>query len=1198
MDHENYYDLENKINLIYNYNYNLNAKNCFSFDKITLGKIGLDDIKISLPDSNQESIEFYETTKSDVLNGRFKLLNYDEESKTILLKKYSNQFPVDVKINFYTNNKKIGSFDDKVNNDSLFSYLLSQLVLSKKTIHLLLPIINIDIKFSELEHFINNDSSYGIIKQLITNGNLLDVCCMQLREHFFKSITLDTYLKENKCAYKQLLFQVIHTLAVLQNEFDGFRHNNFTLKNIFIYLKRSSESYIEYDGFKSDKFYLPNSGFDIKIGNFEHAVIPKFYGMSNYSNPDIKFADQTNQYYDLFTFLNDLLEGTSTMSLYRDNNKCDADTKKFLDIVFPKHIRGLNNDKMTKNIIIARPVDLLYDKYFEDFRNKPSKNYVQETISNHQYITGKVIDTFMDSDNYSILGEQDKIKSTSTIMTNKNTRTIKEEGGKEIDIIRRNSEISHSGGKEKSKKILDDFDDEEIESKKKTSNRRVLKEEYTHTQTETENENTKIKRTNSNSKKLKGGSDKPEAMPYKAEKNNPFVSNDQRDTFKTRAAENPVREPPVILEQKLYDTSKIPPPKPQFPPAFIPLYDQDGNVANQILPYTHVKNQPPVQKVYNVNLTGPTANLTSINRVYEDVLPGNPYTFTALSIYERKQLIDFLRNSILDTTDGEEMTITGGKSSLLSYIKLMDINPYSLKKNPYLDLARNFLLYRAAYPIRYDDKNKFIGIGKPSMGINIRMYMMSLGDLRCKTINDHINADNFDLWREIKYYDWIRDEIIKRKVSPNFIAPILYKIDSESKIDWSKLDILRTKGYTNDTIKELKSNQQLINNKHELDVSKGLFQALIPNQFKTNTTVTVTATLNSINNKTSTKNEPLKPEEKEDLTINSGKMLLLLTEAPTSNIIQWSSSVYESFGSVKKMMSSGYHSPDVWKSILFQLVYACAVMEKKGIYMENFSLENNIYIKDIFSDPNAVGSWIYKIDDVEYYVPNFGYILLIDSKYTDIEIDRNLIKKPKSLNQKYKIYGSIYKENSDFDMPNIKTHIMTQFRSIIDPDNFRHNMKVKGGSNPPEEIIELVEKMWNNRNNFTSIKEYIPNYFGEYVHNRVGTLLTKTEVDNINMFSKPRFLDGNLMIWQKRYLEYEWVVYLGKLKTSTPNYAQNNGIKCRILTKLGNDYTETEVFNNTLYSYPENEKIYPETKRNRKYDESHIYETYSLDSIN
>ena len=63
----------------------------------------------------------------------------------------------------------------------------------------------------------------------------------------------------------------------------------------------------------------------------------------------------------------------------------------------------------------------------------------------------------------------------------------------------------------------------------------------------------------------------------------------------------------------------------------------------------------------------------------------------------------------------------------------------------------------------------------------------------------------------------------------------------------------------------------------------------------------------------------MKPEDKEDLTINSGKVLVLLTEAPTSSFIQWSSAIYEKFGSVKKMISTGHHTPDVWKSIIFQL---------------------------------------------------------------------------------------------------------------------------------------------------------------------------------------------------------------------------------------------------------------------------------------
>ena len=139
------YDLEDKIDLLYDYLYNVNNKNCFSLDKIIMGKIGLHDIKIPLPE-NSDDTEEYEKIKKDVMNGRFKLLSYNEDDMIILYKKYSDQFPVNIKICFYNSKSTIDSFDSPVNNDSIFSYLLSQLVLSNKTKHILLPIINVDVK--------------------------------------------------------------------------------------------------------------------------------------------------------------------------------------------------------------------------------------------------------------------------------------------------------------------------------------------------------------------------------------------------------------------------------------------------------------------------------------------------------------------------------------------------------------------------------------------------------------------------------------------------------------------------------------------------------------------------------------------------------------------------------------------------------------------------------------------------------------------------------------------------------------------------------------------------------------------------------------------------------------------------------------------------------------------------------------------
>jgi hypothetical protein len=185
-------------------------------------------------------------------------------------------------------------------------------------------------------------------------------------------------------------------------------------------------------------------------------------------------------------------------------------------------------------------------------------------------------------------------------------------------------------------------------------------------------------------------------------------------------------------------------------------------------------NQPPIQKVYNISLSSPFVNHTSISNVYEDTLPHEINALTSTTVNDRCQIITFLRNTLLDKQDGETMNVTGGNNTLLSYIKLLDVNPYT--KHQFSSLASDFLLYSAAYPIRFDVNSGKIILSKNAMGINLRIYMMSIGDLLIDTIDSRITRHHFDLWRELDYYEWVK-RIIRNKVSPNFISPILYKID-------------------------------------------------------------------------------------------------------------------------------------------------------------------------------------------------------------------------------------------------------------------------------------------------------------------------------------------------------------------------------------------------------------------------------------
>ena len=1076
------YDLNDRIKLIYDYLYNNNTKSCFTFNTIELGKISINDIKIPLPIDIQDEIDYYNINKTNVLNGRFKMLLYKDN--TILLKRYSDLFPVNMKISFYKNRDTINSLKNSINNESLFSYLLSYLVISKKTKHILLPLMNIDVNLVDIENIIDN-ITLSTIKNNILNGEIINICCLQLKEHFFRTQNLKDYILENKCNYKLLIFQVLHTLAVIQSNYNGFTHNNLKLDNILLYLKKDSNTYIEYEGFKDNKYYIPDTLFDIKITNFDNSTLPNYYGNT-----------KNNAYYDIYTFLNDLI----------NNTKCDVETNDFLNRIIPKNIR---NKKNVDNII--NPIDLLEDKYFDEYKHKTDK-ISTNIFTNHKYYTSlNILNTNIDSDNNSILGKQYKLKSNINIMNN------------EID-----------------KKIL-------------SLNKRILKGDILLD---------KLNRMNINDKlnNMVGGN--VIVPPYRAEKNTPFLSNEQRDISRKRAEENPVREPPVLLEQKVYDRTP-PPSKPQYPPTFIPLYDPEGQMMNSMLPYSNrVVNQPPVQKTYNISLTNPLHGFTTLNRIYEDTLPGDPYNYTSLTIYERTELMNFLRNKILTHFDGEEMVTIAGNNSLLEYLKILDLNPYTTNKNPYSNLPINFLLYRAGYPIRYDENRKVINLSRNSLGLNIRIYMLTIGDLDCKSIDDDIKCNQFDVWREVKYYDYIKNNIIMKKKSPNFILPILYKIDSLSKINWDKLHLLRKQREGIETLIKLQENQKKLNEKHKMEKQLGIFSKLLPPYTK-------------LNNK---KDIIVEKDNKEDITRDSGKSLVYITEAPTTTIIQWASSMYESHGSVKRMISRGHHSKEVWYSILFQLVYSFTILQEEEIFINNMSLENNVYIKDIYYDANAVGSWIYQINNIKYYIPNYGYILMLDTKYNDINI--NEINNEKV----YKIYGRMFNEDK-FNNIELKEHIYNTFKKLINPANFGHEFRLNGGMMPNTEILQFLDKLYNDTE--TNIKNYILKHFKMYVNNRIGIPLTKSEKEYVNIYSIPNFRKGNLLVWQRRYDMFEWVIDMGNDSV--------DGLRRKVLYKNNNNIEEIYIFKANLYSYPYTEKLIPQSSKNMLYDESHIYETYILD---
>jgi hypothetical protein len=549
-----------------------------------------------------------------------------------------------------------------------------------------------------------------------------------------------------------------------------------------------------------------------------------------------------------------------------------------------------------------------------------------------------------------------------------------------------------------------------------------------------------------------------------------------------------------------------------YPPAFVPEHSYMPNglpfVNNLLKP-----NEIPLQKVYNINLGGAGSGHTVLNTIYNDTLPGEPYALTYSTLKERYHLREFFRNSVTNIKDGENMTLQGGTNSLLSYLKLIHFNPYSIGGNPYKDIPQNFMLYNAAYPVKYDEGK--IEIAKYSMGLNIRIYNLNIGALHCNTISDKVKSDHFDVWREMKYYEYIRDEILSKNISPNFITLLTHKYDRDSKFNYNELNRI------------IKEHKIISNRKNKLnDLIFDLNQ--------------------------------LKQKEKQpqiDLTSDSSVSLITITEAPTNSFIEWMSPVYLTNASVKNMISTGYHNKDVWMSILFQLVHAMSILQEHEIYFRDFSIENNLFIKDLFANPKHVSYWEYNVDNMKFYVPNHGYLLLVDSRFNDIK-DPNYILTSEMLNdgeQKFKIISDkLYNINGTERPVIIKQEIYNQFKKIFTSTMFEDLNKIYNITKPEPEIINLVKNIYNNPD--TNIKNYLYKYFKKLLHSQIGSLIMTSDKNNININELPSFKKGEIVIYQSRYDEFKWAVYIN----------DNNNKKTIITKDMNNKYIEKDVFKHSL----------------------------------
>jgi hypothetical protein len=171
----------------------------------------------------------------------------------------------------------------------------------------------------------------------------------------------------NETTWRVLLFQVLFILATLQNTFEGFKHNNLKVNEIFVCDGDTNNNY----KINETNFKVPKIGKHIKLSNFNFACIPNKINNKLLSEKWIKEINVTtnkNNFYDMHYFLNTLiLEPFCGKFL-------NSSTKSFISrVILEKYKTGSINVHIRGRILVddeyLTPFDVLkHDEYFSDFR--------------------------------------------------------------------------------------------------------------------------------------------------------------------------------------------------------------------------------------------------------------------------------------------------------------------------------------------------------------------------------------------------------------------------------------------------------------------------------------------------------------------------------------------------------------------------------------------------------------------------------------------------------------------------------------------------------------------------------------------------------------------------------------------------------------------------------------------------------------
>jgi hypothetical protein len=253
-----------------------------------------------------------------------------------------------------------------------------------------------------------------------------------------------------------------------------------------------------------------------------------------------------------------------------------------------------------------------------------------------------------------------------------------------------------------------------------------------------------------------------------------------------------------------------------------PVLKKQEPVANQFVPVIGIDNPyrleipnyyVPIVNQNTINVSNPlTAHpLEIVSNIYEDYIIPNLYTKESTTIESRMNIYNIIRNTVMNKADGREIYLASrNESSILSYVKLLEANPYHHMKNtnnPYRSNPFNMVVLRAGYPIRFMENGIATSLGNNSVSMNLRIYNLNNGEYYFPKI-PFLKELDLNPWRELLAYTYILRNIVESKVSPNFVVHYGYFMN-RNKIQFETINKLRNDNF------RLVANRRAINEKYE-----------------------------------------------------------------------------------------------------------------------------------------------------------------------------------------------------------------------------------------------------------------------------------------------------------------------------------------------------------------------------------------------